>query len=81
MSVSIVIYLSGKDIHTLRAVVLLIRFAVVTLQARPDLCTDTNSVTDLDSLDIVADLDSPADDLVANAQRHRSVSPAACTVC
>lgn len=68
----------AKDSHTTRAVVLLVGLAVVAVQARPDLRTNTNSVADLDGLDIAANLDSSANDLVANAKRHGSIAPSTC---
>ena len=57
------------------AVVLLVCLAVVTGQIGLDLGTDTDTVSDLDGLDCVANLDSAADDLVAYAKRQRSVTP------
>jgi hypothetical protein len=60
----------------MRAVVLLVCLAVVALQAGSDLRANTNSVADLNSLYIIADLDSASDNLVANAKRHGSIAPA-----
>lgn len=67
----------AENMLTVRAVVLLVGLAVVTVQACANLRTNTDSVAHLDSLDLAANLDSPADDLVANAERHGSIAPAA----
>jgi len=40
------------------------------------LSTNADSVADLDGLHVFADLDSAADDLVADTERHRSLTPA-----
>lgn len=63
---------------TLGAVVLLISLAVYTGQVGLDLRANTDPVANLDGLDIFADLDSSADNLVTNAERHRSLAPATC---
>ena len=62
---------------TLRAVVLLIRLAVDAVQVGADLSTNTNSVADLDSLHIFANLDGLADDLVADADGQWALAPTA----
>jgi hypothetical protein len=67
----------AKDELTVRAVVLLVGLAVVAVQACPDLGTNTDSVANLDSLDFAANLDSSANDFVANTERHGSIAPAA----
>jgi hypothetical protein len=58
------------------AVVLVIALALLALQTRPDLSANTHAVSDLDAGDLVADLDSMANDLVANADRKRNFAPA-----
>jgi hypothetical protein len=58
------------------AVVLVIALALLALQARPDLSSNTHAVSDLDAGDLVTDLDSVANDLVANADRKRNFAPA-----
>lgn len=58
------------------AVVLVIALALLALQARPDLSAHTNAVSDLDAGNLVADPDSMANDLVANADRKRNFAPA-----
>lgn len=63
----------------MRAVVLLVGLAVDALQASLDLRTTTDSVTNLHGLDILADLNSSANHLVANAKRHGSLTPTTCT--
>jgi len=61
-----------------RTVVLIIRLAVLALQAGRDLGADTYAVANLDaSRALVADLDSLADDFVTYAERHWGLSPAA----
>ena len=58
-------------------VVLVITFALLALQARPDLSPDTDAISDLAAGHLVANLDCVANDLVANADRKRGSSPAA----
>lgn len=61
----------------MRTVVLIIRLAVLALQAGRDLGADAYAVTNLDaSRTLVADLDSLADDFVTYAERHWGFSPA-----
>jgi hypothetical protein len=57
------------------AVVLVIALALLALQARPDLSSNTDTVSDLDAGHLVADLDSMANDLMANADRKRNFTP------
>jgi len=59
------------------AVVLLVRLAVAAGQVGANLCTNTDTVADLDGLHIFADLDCLSDDLVADADGQRSLTPAA----
>lgn len=59
-----------------RAVVFIVGFAVLALQAGPDLCTDTDAVSDLDGGHFVADFDGMSDNLVANAKRKTWLAPA-----
>lgn len=62
--------------NLLRAVVLIVRLAGLTLHAGPDLSADTHTVPDLDRRHFLAHLDSSADDFVSNTQWHGSWSPA-----
>ena len=55
----------GADL-TLLAVLLAVGFAVVAFEARVVLSTDADNVADLDVLDVLADADGLADDLVSN---------------
>lgn len=59
------------------AIVLVVAFALRALQAGPDLSTDADTVALLDGLDLGADLDGLADDLVADADGQRCTTPAA----
>lgn len=59
----------------MRAVILIIRFAVLALQTGPDLCTNTNAVSDFDGCHLVADFDGVSDDLVADAERKACFPP------
>lgn len=63
---------------TVCAVVFLVSLAVAAVQVGLDLGTDTDAVADLDSLDVLADLDGLANDLVADANGERALAPAAC---
>lgn len=59
--------LSSISLHTTTpAVVLPPRLALLTLQASTRLRTNTNTVADLDVLDVLADAHGLADDLVAD---------------
>ena len=59
------------------AVVLVITRALLALQARPDLSPNTDTISDLAAGHLVANLDSMANDLMANADGKRGSSPAA----
>jgi hypothetical protein len=59
------------------AVILVVALALWALQAGPDLSTNTDSVADLDSLDLGADLDGMTNNFVTDADRHGSFTPAA----
>ena len=59
----------------MRAVVLVVRFADLALQAGPYLRTNTNTVSDLDGGHFVANLDGVSDDLVADAKRKACFAP------
>lgn len=59
----------------MRAVVLIVSLAELALQAGTDLSTNTNTVSNLDGCHLVADLDSLADDFVANADWKRAFTP------
>ena len=60
----------------MRAVVLIVILANLALQASPDLSTHANAVADLDSLNLGADFDGVADDLVANTDGKWCLAPA-----
>jgi len=65
-------------VDRVRAVVLLVRLAVVAGQVGLDLGAYTDAVADFDGRDIFADLDGLADDLVADAEWQRDIfAPAA----
>lgn len=65
------------SIDSLGAVVLVISLARAAVQARPDLRANTDAVADVDALDIRADADGVADDLVADDERELGLAPAA----
>ena len=56
--------------HTnfVRAVILVVGFAALALQAGSDLSTNTNAVADLNGRYLVTDFDSFANDLMADAE-------------
>lgn len=60
-----------------RAVVLIIAFALRALQAGPDLGANTDTVSDLDGGTTGTDLDGLADDFVTHADGGGCVAPAA----
>ena len=60
-----------------RAVVLVGSLAVGALEAGPDLRADADTIALLDGLDVLADSDSLAHDLVAYAERTLKLAPAA----
>lgn len=60
----------------MRAIVLILRLAQLTLQARPDLGANSDTIALLDVLDGLSDLDSLADHLVADAKRALEFTPA-----
>lgn len=59
------------------AVRLVLVLALVALQARPDLSTDTDSLADLGESDFGTDAHDLADDFVSDGQRVRAVAPVA----
>lgn len=59
----------------LGTVVLILVLADITLKTSPDLCTNTNTVTLLDALDMTSNLDSLADNLVAYTERALEFTP------
>lgn len=61
----------------MRAVVFIIVFANLALQASPDLCTDANAVSYLAERYLWPSLDDLADDFVSDAERKFLSSPAA----
>ena len=67
----------AKRIDRVGAIVLLVCLAVLARQVGADLRTNTHAVADLDGLHVLADLDSLADDLVADANGERAAAPAA----
>ncbi|KAI7197850.1 alcohol dehydrogenase [Hortaea werneckii] len=69
--------LCAESVDGIRAVVFLVGLAVGAGQVSLNLRTDTDTVTFLDGLHVLADPDSLANDLVADAERHRGVTPAA----
>jgi hypothetical protein len=69
-------FLNARNGPTIGAVVLLVSLAVAAFEARADLSANTDSVADLDSLHVFADLEGAANDFVANTERHGGVTPA-----
>jgi hypothetical protein len=65
--------LRAVGINLIGAIVLLVGLAVVAREIGATLSANTNSVSNLDVLDLGADLDSFPDDLVAYAERQRDV--------
>lgn len=61
--------------NLVRAVVLVIRLAVLALQAGPDLSADADAIAYFDGGDFVADLDGFTDDFVADAKRKTGFTP------
>lgn len=59
-----------------RAIVLIVCFAQLALQACLDLRTDTNTISDFDGRHFVTNFDGFADDLMTDADWKRAVSPA-----
>lgn len=68
-------YWSTVGVNLLGTVVLIVRPAVHTLHARPDLSTDTNSVAFLEPGDLVTNLEDLSNNLVADTERKRSITP------
>jgi len=64
-------------VHSVRAVVLLVRLAVCASQVCLNLRTNTDAVADLDGFDCITDLHGLADHLVADAERKGCIAPAA----
>ncbi len=60
----------------MRAVVLVVALALRTLQAGPDLSTDANTVTDFAGCHSISDFYGFTNDLVADADWQRRVTPA-----
>ena len=60
-----------------RAVVVVVAFALIALQARPDLGTNANAISYLDVLHLRANFYDLADDLMAHADGCGRISPAA----
>ena len=63
-------YFGNRRRHTdfMRAVVLIVGFAALALQAGSDLSTNTNAVSNLDSRHLVTNFDSFANDFVSDAE-------------
>ena len=57
------------------AVVLVVALALLALQTRPDLSSNTNTIPDLCAGDLVADLDSLANDLMSNTDGQGDFAP------
>ena len=74
-SVRSAVFASAINTYHMRAVVLIVALALFALQAGPNLCSHTNSIADLDGLHLVSDLDGFADNLVADTDRQRTVTP------
>jgi len=70
-----VLVLRTVSVDSGRAIVLLIGLAVVAGQIGLDLSSDTHTVSDLDGLDSVANLDCAANDFVAYTERQRCLAP------
>ena len=70
------VYSSLTDL--VRAIVLIVRLANLALKASPDLSSDTYPITNLDCRHLVSNLDGFANDLVTDAKRQISCTPAAC---
>lgn len=69
---------SAVCIDGIRAVVLLVRFAVVAREIGTNLGSNASAIADLEILDLGTDFDDLADDFVAYAERKRDLfSPAA----
>lgn len=65
------------SVYHLGAVVLVIAPALFAFEARLDLGTNADAVANFDGADFGPDLDSLANDFVANADRQRDFAPAA----
>jgi len=61
-----------------RAVVLIVAFAVLALQAGLDLSTNTNAVANLDSRHLITNFDGLANHLMSDTERQWCFSPATC---
>lgn len=68
---------SAVGVDGVRAVVLLVRLAVVAGEIGLDLSANADAVADLDCLHVLADLDGFADDLVADADWQWALAPSA----
>lgn len=60
----------------MRTVILVVRFAELAFETGPDLSANTNTVSNLNGGDLVADFDGLANDFVADADGERAVAPA-----
>lgn len=61
----------------MRAIILIIALALRTLEASPDLGTDTHTVADFDRLDFRADFDGVAYDFMAHSNWEWAFTPPA----
>lgn len=59
------------------AVILVVGLAYLTLQASPNLSSDANTVSNLDSSHFIADFDGLPDDFMAHTDRQACFSPSA----
>ncbi len=80
VSIYVLSSLKTKIFHTILTylfgtVVLIVRLAWFTFEATPYLSSNAHPISNLYSRHVVANLDSLSNDLVANAKRHRGLSP------
>ena len=62
--------------NLMRAVILVVRLADLTIETSPDLGSNAYSVANFDCRHLVADFDCFANDLVADAEGEVSLAPA-----
>jgi len=74
---SAIFVLGTVGVDLIRTVVFLIGLAVITAQVGSNLCTNTNTIADLDVFHLVTNLDGTTDDFVSDTKRKGSFSPAA----
>lgn len=64
-------------INSIRAIVFLVGFAVLAGQVGTDLSTNAYTISDFDSLDVLAYFDGLANDFVSDAYGHGTITPSA----